>query len=536
MATMIAGADGRAERLIMAIEDVTAPREAEHRLRESERQQAFALKFSDVLRAASDPDRLAAAAMRMIADHMHVDRCYTVRWVPETDHAWVAHEFHQAGLPALAGEHRWADFSGLFAHCEVGRPLVLTDAENDASLSAEEKAAFARFSMRGALIVLLRKQQPGARSYRWALVAGTRAPRQWSEGDRHLLDDLARRVWVRLDNARTAQELARSEAHYRLLFNSIDAGFCIIEMVRDGNGKPVDYRFVEVNPAFARHTGLKNALGRTITELVPGQAYYWFDIFGKVAATAEPRRFEQPGDGKRRSFDVYAFRVGDLGQDQVAVLFTDISERKRFEEHRQMLIHELNHRVKNTLAMVQALAMQTFRDQEDIAQARETFDARLLALSSAQDILTREDAGGATIRDIVCNALAAWGSGSAPQIRCAGPEVPVRHEAALALALALHELATNASKYGALSNDSGEVTVEWLVTDNVAPVFRLEWREHDGPPVAVPAKSGFGSRLIQRVLAQELGGQVKLTFNGDGVQCHIEARLDEISKDAGNHV
>lgn len=207
----------------------------------------------------------------------------------------------------------------------------------------------------------------------------------------------------------------------------------------------------------------------------------------------------------------------------------DITVRKRAEEHEQLLIHELNHRVKNTLATVQALAMQTFRQGAGSHVAFDTFEARLQALSAAHDVLTREKWKGADIRDIVDRALAAWSRGAASRVELKGPALRLRPEAALALALALHELATNASKYGALSNAVGVVDIRWSTSGRGdAPAFRLEWQERDGPPVKAPARTGFGARLIEQGLAQDLGGSARLTFAEAGVECVVDAPLDEI--------
>ncbi|HYM75042.1 MAG TPA: PAS domain S-box protein [Candidatus Dormibacteraeota bacterium] len=128
------------------------------------------------------------------------------------------------------------------------------------------------------------------------------------------------------------QSLRDSESKYRTLFDSIDQGFCTIEMVFDGNNQPVDYRFLEVNPAFERQTGIENAGGRRMREIAPELEPYWFEIYGKVALTGEPVRFENPAAQLHRWYEVYAFRVGEPQQKRVAVLFNDISERKRSEE------------------------------------------------------------------------------------------------------------------------------------------------------------------------------------------------------------
>ena len=199
-------------------------------------------------------------------------------------------------------------------------------------------------------------------------------------------------------------------------------------------------------------------------------------------------------------------------------------ERRRAEEQRTLLIHELNHRVKNTLATVQSLALQTFRNTERSAEARELFDARLSALSRAHDVLTAENWQTAQLREIVAGALEPFGQGE--RIALSGPEARLSPKQALALSMALHELATNAVKYGALRGEGGRVRVAWsLAPDDQPRELRIAWSEHDGPPVTPPARRGFGSRMIERHLADELGGEVRLDYLPTGVVCAMTSPL-----------
>jgi diguanylate cyclase (GGDEF)-like protein/PAS domain S-box-containing protein len=147
--------------------------------------------------------------------------------------------------------------------------------------------------------------------------------------------DISKQVWAR-------HELAVSENRYRTLFESIDEGFCILHVIFDGD-RPVDYRYVEINPAFERHTGLVDALGRTVTELVPDIEPFWFDAYGGVALTGEPKRFVDHAESMGRWFDVYAFRIGEPRERRVAVLFNDITERKRAEHALQESVALLRH-------------------------------------------------------------------------------------------------------------------------------------------------------------------------------------------------
>jgi len=204
----------------------------------------------------------------------------------------------------------------------------------------------------------------------------------------------------------------------------------------------------------------------------------------------------------------------------------DITERKLWEERQRLLMNELNHRVKNTLAVVQGLAHQSFRAGASIDQARPVFEARLAALSAAHDLLTRRSWEAAPLRQVVQAAVQATAGASAARVHAEGPEVSLPPQAAVSFALALHELSTNAVKYGALSADAGEVAVSWTVRGGPGgPELAFRWEEHGGPRVAGPARRGFGSRLIEDALARELGGEVALDFRPEGLVCTIQAKL-----------
>jgi signal transduction histidine kinase/FixJ family two-component response regulator len=203
----------------------------------------------------------------------------------------------------------------------------------------------------------------------------------------------------------------------------------------------------------------------------------------------------------------------------------DISERKRQERHRELLVNELNHRVKNTLTTVQSFALQTLRNASSLAEGRKAFDARLIALSKAHDVLVRENWESAELREIVADALAAYAQGASGRLAIGGPDLRMRPSAALAISMALHELATNAVKYGALATGSGTIALAWQVDDH----FELSWTERGGPAVVAPTRRGFGTRLIQQGLPHEFGGaNVALNFAPEGVACVIRAPLHEI--------
>jgi PAS domain S-box-containing protein len=203
----------------------------------------------------------------------------------------------------------------------------------------------------------------------------------------------------------------------------------------------------------------------------------------------------------------------------------DITERKRAELHLRLLVNELNHRVKNSLATIQAIAAQTFHAARSLPQAQEAFSARIVALAEAHDLLTRENWEGADLLDLLGRLEDLHGGPG--RFTTEGGSVRLSPRMALSLSMALHELATNAVKYGALSAQTGHVRIAWTVVQGGAhPRLVLTWTEVGGPPVSPPSRRGFGSRLIERGLAAELSGEAHIDFRPDGVVCRIEAGLD----------
>jgi two-component sensor histidine kinase len=197
-------------------------------------------------------------------------------------------------------------------------------------------------------------------------------------------------------------------------------------------------------------------------------------------------------------------------------------EAKRAERQERLLIEELNHRVKNTLAVVQAIAHQTFRNGDASDAARRAFEGRLIALSTAHDLLTQSNWESASLRDIAADTFVSQGA-DGRRLSLDGPDIHLAPKQALALALALHELCTNAVKYGALSNEAGRIGIRWARKSGRA--LNIEWTETGGPAVSEPERRGFGSRLIEQSLARDLDARVKLDFHPTGVRCTIDAQL-----------
>lgn len=205
--------------------------------------------------------------------------------------------------------------------------------------------------------------------------------------------------------------------------------------------------------------------------------------------------------------------------------FQDITERKLADERQKALINELNHRVKNTLSTVQAVATYTFRPDGG-ADALSKFEGRLMALSRAHNVLTESNWVAADINNIIRDAVGFVSDDANERLHFDGPNLPLKPQLALSIATVLHELGTNAFKHGSLSSLEGKVSVSWSVADEGSDrKLKITWLETNGPDVAPPSRKGFGTRVIERSLPKEHNARVSLNFLASGVKCEIEVPL-----------
>lgn len=270
----------------------------------------------------------------------------------------------------------------------------------------------------------------------------------------------------------------------------------------------------------------EEAIGKRVSMLVPeGRPDEEASIVGRIRRGERVEHHEtkrRRRDGRLIDVSLAVSPVRDehgriVGASKIA---RDISSRKEMERLQHVLMGEMKHRVKNILATVQAIARQTFRTDRDLDAARKAFDSRLTSLSRAHDLLTRARWDGADLADVVAGAL-----GPYPQERfeIGGPPLQLPPKVVLVMSLALHELATNAAKFGALSAPEGSVAITWTADPRR---FVLRWQEAGGPPVSAPGHRGFGSLLIEQVLAAELNGKVLLSYAPSGLECSIDASLE----------
>jgi two-component sensor histidine kinase len=202
------------------------------------------------------------------------------------------------------------------------------------------------------------------------------------------------------------------------------------------------------------------------------------------------------------------------------------NERRRFEQSQTLMVRELHHRVKNTLATVQAVVSSTARHAHTIDELRETVTERIGSLARTHTLLVDNAWGGASLKAILEAELAAYDNPASQRVRLEGPEVHVPDTTALALGMTVHELTTNAAKYGSLSVPQGSLEIRWKeIERDGSRWLELSWREEGGPPVQPPARRGFGSQLIERVVSRQLGGEAHIEYAPDGLQADLALPL-----------
>ena len=341
-------------------------------------------------------------------------------------------------------------------------------------------------------------------------------------------------TFVDITARQAADEAVRtSEAKFRMLFDYIDEGFCTLDKVKTAPGQPSDYCYLSANPGFAQQSGLDNPVGKTIRELVPGESEAWFDIYDKVWETGEPVRFERELVTQGRTLEAYAFRFENGAGLKLGVIFLDVSDRKRHDEQQELLLREMDHRIKNLFAVISGVVSLSARSATTPTEMAATIQGRIGALAGSHQLVRPRRSGPiveqpqTTLAEIVETVLRPYAAGAAAgRAVIDGPEIAMRGDAVTSLAMILHELATNAAKYGSLSGATGHVHVSWRTAGNM---LELAWVESGGPPIAgPPAREGFGSLLAQRSVSGQLKGKLTYDWQPGGLTVIVTASTERL--------
>jgi PAS domain S-box-containing protein len=382
--------------------------------------------------------------------------------------------------------------------------------------------------------------------YPITLASGETSNRYWTAVHVPILSDDGRPEYV-MQNTVDVTDFAWLREATTLPFSSLSVATRLIERTREAEAATADFRrmfqqapaffavlsgpthvFTFSSDSYTRLIGGRNVVGKPIREALPEVVEQGFvELLDRVYGEGYTHQAEgarvmlenQPGQPPEETFLDFSYNPIRDGAGRITGVFVQgvvQTESVRAAQRQRLLIDELNHRVKNTLATVQSIASQTLRNATDLATARTNFEARIIALSKAHSMLSDRSWHDTDIGQLIAQELRAY---DGEQVRHGGPSLMINAKATVALALVVHELATNAVRHGSLSVPAGKLTVSWDVIEN--DDLLIEWVERDGPTVWEPARSGFGSRLLRTVITGELGGTLEARYAPEGFSARL---------------
>ena len=350
-----------------------------------------------------------------------------------------------------------------------------------------------------------------------------RSPHQPTERQLHLLDVVARQAADIIERKKSEETLRHRAAQHETLFNQSPLGVYLVD---------AEFRIQEVNPvALPTFGDIPDLIGRDFDEVIHmlwdrKYADEIVRIFRHTLATGEPYMSSERSEYRidRNVTEYYEWRLDRItlpdGRFGVVCHFRDIAAQVQARETQQLLIEELNHRVKNTLASVQAIVQHTLRSAKDPAHFASSFSGRIQSMARAHSLLTSTVWKGADLRDVIRDQLQ-LGPVDETRLTAWGPPVRMQSQMVQHVALMLHELGTNSAKYGALSTEKGWVTINWTVED---ALLRLKWVENGGPSVSAAIQRGFGTTLIEQS-ARSQGGDAHMSIAASGISWEITIPL-----------
>lgn len=507
-------------------EDVTRRKLAERVLRESEARQAFLLKLSDVLRPLAEPVEIIGAATRLLGEGLGASRAYYAEWPPGTDYVEIRRDHAAPGLPSLVGRYPIEAFRSTDDRIREGRTWVVEDAADGTIAAAERDYCLAHGVAAWVDVPLVKGGELQA-----ALFLVQDAPRRWNATEIALAEETAERTWAAVERARTEAALRASEERFARFANASAAGL----WMRDAATLAMEYASPAVGAIYGVASGaLLGDVARWAGLIVPEDreaALAHLDGARRGEAAVHEFRIQRPSDRSFRWIRHTDFPLRDGGHVQrIGGIAEDVTEAKLNIEHQAVLLAELQHRVRNIMAVIRSITARTGERAASVPEYAALMAGRLLTLARVQALLTRGANVGVGIRTVVEDELGAQAQHDG-HYDLDGPDVVLSPKAAEVLTLAVHELATNAVKYGAFSVPDGRVTVRWATFEKRGvPWLGLDWIEGGAPPrapadPAAPRRRGFGSELIEGRIPYELGGRGKVTIEPGGARCRLEFPL-----------
>lgn len=480
------------------------------------RRLALLYELNDRLRVLNNPGEIVATALNLLGTALDVGRIGYGEIDADRGLFRIEHCYCRDGWDDIAGERPLGSFGiDLDEELRAGKVVAIGDVNADRHTADPKIAAtYVAMGIRSGIVAPVLSDGV----YAAALFAQDDKPRSWIDHHGALMRTFGYRIWQEVARTRAVTALRASEERHRLIFEQANDIIFTTDL---------DQVITSCNPAAAVIFDMKpeELIGHSVREfLTPDNYAQTLRMLNHKLEHGGTTRHDvelMPRPGVHRRWEINSGLAIDSNGRAIGlnVIARDVTDQRAFGERQMLLIHELNHRVKNTLALVQALALQSFRAGRTPAQGQDAFQSRLASLAAAHDLLSREQWEGATLDELIADATRVYGEGPG-RIHVAGPRVVVTPKAAIALVLALHELGTNAAKYGALSAPDGRVDLNWEIEDGR---LRIEWRESGGPPVSAPSRRGFGLRMIERALASDLSGTATIVFAPEGLLCRIDA-------------
>ncbi len=515
-------------RILGAIRDVTETELADLCRLERERRGSYFLALGERLRSACTARDAVSAACEALGRELRATFAGVGELQADGLDTVVESAWSAAGDPApMLGRHRFMDAKRI-ADLLAGGVIAVNDVLTDPRFASDEgaQAAHRAFGTRSSINVPLMRDG-GPRAF---LFVANAAPRAWTEAEIALARETLERAWQAVERARAEEALRLTTERFELaLKDSPVVVFC----------QDLDLRYTWIyNPALGYEAS--DVVGRFDADIFERaeDAAATEAIKREVIRTGAPKRgeFLIHWKGVDRYYDMLVDPMLDAaGQIKgVRCAAIDITERKREQQHIRLLMREMNHRSKNMLTLVQAVARQTAAKKTDDFLGR--FDERLRALAASQDLIVRNEWRGVDLEELIFSQLSHFKDIIGVRIDLKGPPLFISASAAQTIGMALHELGTNAGKYGALSTPNGRIDVVWRLDrdDEGHDVFVMSWAESDGPPVSPPTHRGFGSTLISRIVEVSLNAEVELDYAVSGlfwrITCNAEEVLDAIDR------
>ncbi|MDX2203342.1 MAG: PAS domain S-box protein [Hyphomicrobiaceae bacterium] len=515
------------DRLIGAssiMHDITERRQAEQALARHARRLDLLARLNDATRGLDDPHALVNTALEVLRQELGADRCAWAEVDADENHFVFLGSAAAEGVAPASGRFAVSAFGAeALRTMRTGGTFVCADATVDLPEGAD-RDAYKATGIRALIAAPMRK--------RGRFVGGTGVHqltrREWRREEVALVEEVTDRLWEAIDRARAGQQLRRSHDLILRMIEDAPFGVYLVDS---------DLRMSQVSEGARKVLrGIEPLPGRDLSEII---RQVWpepfatevIERFRHTLSTGERYRTTstQPrrNDGEVQSYDWLLERLLlPDGRAGVVCYFYDLTERQRYEEHIRLLLREVNHRSKNMLAVVKAIARQTAGASRAFLSS---FSDRIEALATSHDLLIASEWQGVELGGLVTAELDRFQDLIRSRIAIAGPPLRLSPHAAQTIGMALHELATNAVKYGALANETGRIDVRWrLIEQETESRILLTWSEHGGPAVSPPERRGFGTTLMRDVPAKALDAEVELKFAPAGLHWSLDAPVGAV--------